>query len=60
MVSLDIAIEYPGLVKKLVLGSTAAEIGDKEYQVIADWAALAKAGDATKVYHDRGKLREGH
>ena len=50
MIALVIAAEHPELVHKLVLGSTAAQIGEEDFQTIENWIELAKAGDAEGLY----------
>ena len=46
MVAQVLAIEHPGLVRKLVLGSTAARVSEDRRQLFQRWASLAEAGDA--------------
>ena len=46
MVAQVLAIEHPALVRKLVLGSTAAQVPAGRRQLFERWAALADAGDA--------------
>lgn len=50
MMALVIAIEYPALVKKLVLGSTSAHVQPEQFQVIERWIALAEAKDPVGLY----------
>ena len=50
MIAAEIAIRYPELVHKLVLGSTAARIGEAEFQTVEKWIALARAADAQGLY----------
>lgn len=50
MIAMKIAADHPDLVRKLVLGSTSAKIGDKEYDVVRKWIDLAKKGDAKALY----------
>ncbi|MBQ3262648.1 MAG: alpha/beta hydrolase [Oscillospiraceae bacterium] len=50
MMALVIAIEYPALVKKLVLGSTSAHVLPEQFQVIERWIALAEAKDPVGLY----------
>ena len=50
MMALVIAIEYPELVKKLVLGSTSAHVLPEQYRVIERWIALAEANDPVGLY----------
>ncbi len=50
MIALDIAINDPDLVHKLILGSSTACVGDEQYKVIKDWIDLAEAGDALALY----------
>lgn len=55
MMALVIAIEYPELVKKLVLGSTSAHVLPEQYQVIERWIALAEANDPVGLYLSFGE-----
>ena len=50
MIAMKIAIDHPELVHKLVLGSTAAKIGDAEYEGIKSWLEPARKGDAEALY----------
>ncbi|MBR5619329.1 MAG: alpha/beta hydrolase [Clostridia bacterium] len=42
MIAMQIAIDRPELVRKLVLGSTAACVTPERYQTVGDWVRLAK------------------
>ena len=55
MMALVIAIEYPELVKKLVLGSTSAHVLPEQYHVIERWIALAEANDPVGLYLSFGE-----
>ena len=50
MMALVIAIEYPELVKKLVLGSTSAHVLPEQFRAIERWIALAEANDPVGLY----------
>ena len=50
MIAMQIAIDEPDLVQKLVLGSTSAYITDTLAATGAQWIDLAKAGDAAGLY----------
>lgn len=50
MIAMDIAINHPELVQKLVLGSTSACVTEENYGTVEEWIRLAKAGDATELY----------
>ncbi len=50
MIAMEIAISNPGLVKKLVLGSTCADMSGSNMKVIDEWIRLAKEGDASALY----------
>ena len=50
MIAMEIAFEYPELVKKLILGSTAACMTDAGYQTVENWIRLAEAGEKTELY----------
>ena len=55
MMALVIAIEYPELVDKLVLGSTSAHVKAEQYRVVENWIRLAESGDAVSLYLDFGR-----
>jgi pimeloyl-ACP methyl ester carboxylesterase len=55
MMALVIAIEYPELVKKMVLGSTSAHIRDDQYASLAGWAEKARARDGVGLFLDFGQ-----
>ena len=55
MMALVIAIEYPGLVKKLVLGSTSAHVLPEQFRSIERWIALAEANDPVGLYLSFGE-----
>ena len=55
MMALVIAIEYPGLVHRLALGSAAAKISGPRRQVIEEWIETAKRKDAAGLYLDFGE-----
>lgn len=50
MVALGVALEHPGLVKKLVLASTTARVTDARRGALEKWIALAKAGRTEALY----------
>ena len=50
MIAMEIAVEQPDLVRKLVLGSTAANVGEARYQTVENWIRMAKAGDKEGLY----------
>lgn len=50
MMAMLIAIEYPELVSKLVLGSTAASINEQMKETVSRWIELARQGDASQLY----------
>ena len=55
MISLVIAIEYPELVGKLVIGSSSAHIKEEQFKVIDNWINLARNKDKTGLYLAFGK-----
>ncbi len=55
MIALVLAIEYPALIGKMVLGSTSAHVREEQYRVIDGWVRLAKAGDRKGLYLTFGK-----
>ena len=51
MMALLIAMEFPELVRGMVLGSMSAQVTEAQYRgVFEKWAALARAGDAAALY----------
>ena len=50
MMAQVLAIEYPELVGRMVLGSTAARVGEEQYRVLEEWIRLAKEGDRAGLY----------
>ncbi|MBQ3385667.1 MAG: alpha/beta hydrolase [Erysipelotrichaceae bacterium] len=50
MMAMLIAIEYPELVSKLVLGSTAASINEQMKETVSRWIELARQGNASQLY----------
>lgn len=61
MMAMEIAIEHPELVRKLVLGSTSCHITKEQWQVPAEWIGLAKTGDRETLYLSFGaKLYPNH
>lgn len=50
MIALVLAIEYPELVGRMVLGSSSANVREAQYRVIEKWIRLAKAGDREGLY----------
>lgn len=55
MIAMDIAIEYPDLVKKMVLGSTSARIDELQFGKIEEWINLAHEGKAQDLYLSFGE-----
>jgi len=49
MIAMSIAIKYPEIVNKMVLGSTAARTNENLQSVIDDWISLAEAKDGYKL-----------
>ena len=50
MIAMQIAIDEPGLVKKMILGSTTPQVTEARYKKIGEWAALAKRGNREALY----------
>lgn len=50
MIAMEMAITYPELVDKLVLGSTSACITEAQYAMVEKWIRLAKEKNATDLY----------
>ncbi len=55
MIAMAIAIKYPELVKKLVLGSTSSHVKPEQRAVIDHWIELAKDKDPKELYQNFGK-----
>ena len=55
MIAMAIAIKYPELVKKLVLGSTSSHVKPEQRTVIDHWIKLAKEKDPKELYQNFGK-----
>lgn len=55
MIAQVIAIEFPELVHKLVLGSTSPRISPEQFSVVENWIRLAEAKDRVGLYLDFGK-----
>ena len=55
MIAMDIAIENPELVQKLVLGSTSACVTEEQYGPLEKWIRLAEDGDAEGLYMALGE-----
>ena len=55
MIALVLAIEYPELVGKMVLGSSSAHVKDPQYRVLERWIDLAKCGDRENLYLTFGR-----
>ena len=50
MIAMDITIRNPGLVEKLVLGSTSACVTEEQYETMGAWVRLAEDGNAEGLY----------
>lgn len=50
MISMQIAIDHPELVHKLVLCSTSSAVDEEQFRAIGKWIDLAKAGDSEGLY----------
>ena len=55
MMAQVIAIEYPELVHKMVLGSTSAHVQPEQYRIIEEWIRLAEAKDPIRLYLNFGQ-----
>ena len=55
MIALVMAIEYPELIRKMVLGSTSAHVKEEQYRILESWADLARRKDAEGLYLEFGK-----
>ena len=56
MIAMNIAVEYPSLVKKLVLGSTSSHITDNQLETLNKWIDLAAKGDKEGLCLSFGEL----
>ena len=50
MIAMVLAIEYPGLVGRMALGSTSSHVKEPQFRVIEGWIDLAKRGDKEGLY----------
>ena len=50
MIAMTIAIEEPNMVRKLVLGSTAARMSPERYRKVEKWVRIAKTGNAEELF----------
>lgn len=50
MIALVIALEYPELVGKLVLGSSSAHVREEQFRVLESWIGLAAKKDRAGLY----------
>ena len=55
MIAMEIAVNHPELVEKMVLGSTSAQISDERFQVVEEWIRLAEDSDAEDLYQAFGE-----
>ena len=55
MIALQIAIDDPELVHRMVLGSTTAHVRDEQFGVLENWIGLALKRDAEALYLDLGE-----
>lgn len=50
MIAMNLAIDYPEMVRKLILGSTSAQETRGQRRKFEEWIQLAEEGDAEKLY----------
>lgn len=50
MIAMTIATEWPKLVRKLAVGSTAAYISEEQFHTLEKWIKLAKSGSTEELY----------
>ena len=55
MIAQLIAVGYPGLVRKLIIGSSASEVDDGQFSVIGEWIKKAKEKDKAGLFLDFGE-----
>lgn len=56
MISLEIAINHPEPVTKLIMASSTPRVTDEQYKIIEKWIQLAKSKEATSLYLNFGKM----
>lgn len=55
MIAMEIALQYPELVKKLVLCSTAMRVDEKRFSVINEWIKYAENNDKKSLFLSFGE-----
>ncbi len=50
MIAMELAVARPDLVRRLALGSTAADVRGARYRRLAEWITLAEEKDAVGLY----------
>ncbi|MBQ7739893.1 MAG: alpha/beta hydrolase [Eubacterium sp.] len=55
MIAMCLALDYPELVSRLALGSTAARVSESRSGVIKEWISLAEKADCEGLYLSFGK-----
>ncbi len=50
MMAMEIAIEHPELVRRLILGSTSARVSPEQYRLFEHWIRLAEDGQAEALF----------
>ena len=50
MMGLQLALDHPELIRKMVLGSTSSHLLPQHYRILEKWLGLAKAGDREGLY----------
>lgn len=55
MIAMEIALGHPGLVKKLLLGSTSSHISEEGFSVFDNWIRLAKERNGEGLYMNFGE-----
>lgn len=55
MIAIEIAIEHPELISKLILGSTSAHVDNDRFAAIEKWISIADKKDRVGLYLDMGK-----
>ncbi|MBO7667035.1 MAG: alpha/beta hydrolase, partial [Firmicutes bacterium] len=50
MMGLLLALDYPGLIKKMVLGSTTSHLLPDHYRILEKWVGLARKKDREGLY----------
>ncbi len=56
MMAMTMAIEHPGLVRKMLLGSTSAHVTQEHFKNFEKWIDMARRGDREGLYLSFGEM----